>query len=145
MQLDLIPANLLDNVVASKTFTPDQPGNFTGGNVNLQTKAFPERFTLSASFSTSYNTQVTGANNFLTHQGGNTDWLGYDDGTRSIPGILTDSSYINTVTKSTAILARRDSSLANLLDRGIRSLNQQRAPTQKTAPVNTSAAFSSIP
>jgi len=142
MQLDLIPANLLDNVIASKTFTPDQPGNFTGGNVNLQTKAFPERFTLSASFSTSYNTQVTGADNFLTHQGGDTDWLGYDDGARSIPGILTDSTYINTVTQSTAILARRDSSLANLLDRGINSLNQQRSPTQKTAPVNTSAAFS---
>ncbi|NRB63659.1 MAG: carboxypeptidase-like regulatory domain-containing protein, partial [Saprospiraceae bacterium] len=121
MQLDLIPANVLDNVIASKTFTPDQPGNFTGGNVNLKTKAFPERFTLAASFSTSYNTLVTGTNNFLTHEGGQTDWLGYDDGTRSIPGILQDSNYINTITQSSAILARRDSGLAHLIDDGIRS------------------------
>ena len=142
MQLDLIPANVLDNVIASKTFTPDQPGNFTGGNVNLKTKAFPERFTLAASFSTSYNTLVTGTNNFLTHEGGQTDWLGYDDGTRSIPGILQDSNYINTITQSSAILARRDSGLAHLIDDGIRSLNQQRAPTLRSAPVNTSAAFS---
>ena len=39
-QLDIIPANLLDNIVTAKTFTPDQPGNFTGGNVNITTKSF---------------------------------------------------------------------------------------------------------
>ena len=36
--LDLFPAGLLDNIVTSKTFTPDKPGNYTGGNVNLSTK-----------------------------------------------------------------------------------------------------------
>ncbi|MEO1624471.1 MAG: carboxypeptidase-like regulatory domain-containing protein, partial [Bacteroidota bacterium] len=81
-QLDLIPANVLDNVIASKTFTPDMPGNFAGGNVNIKTKSFPERFTLSASLSASYNTQSSFIDDFLTHQGGDTDWLGYDDGTR---------------------------------------------------------------
>ena len=30
VQLDLIPSNVLDNLVASKTFLPDLPGNFTG-------------------------------------------------------------------------------------------------------------------
>ncbi len=68
MQLDLIPSNLLDNIIASKTFTPDQPGNFTGGNVNLKTKDFPERFTLNAGISLGYNTQSSLRDNFLTEE-----------------------------------------------------------------------------
>lgn len=88
--LDLIPANLLDNLVITKTFTPDQPGTVTGGNVNMKTKSFPETFTLSFSASTTYNTVSSFNDNFLTYQGGGTDWLGFDDGTRDLPGILTD-------------------------------------------------------
>ena len=50
--LDIIPANLLENIITSKTFTPDLPGSFTGGNVNIKTKAFPEQFTLNFEFAT---------------------------------------------------------------------------------------------
>ena len=32
-----------DNIVVMKTFTPDQPGNFTGGNINIKTKEFPNK------------------------------------------------------------------------------------------------------
>ena len=56
--LDLFPAGLLDNIVTSKTFTPDKPGNFTGGNVNLQTKSFPEERTLTLSTSLTYDSEV---------------------------------------------------------------------------------------
>lgn len=58
VSLDLFPAGLLDNVVTSKTFTPDTPGNYTGGNVNLSTKAFPEDRTLSLSTSVTYHSEV---------------------------------------------------------------------------------------
>ncbi len=54
-QLDLIPTSLLENIITSKTFTPDQPGNFTGGNVNIKTKSFPEQFTFTISASAGYN------------------------------------------------------------------------------------------
>ena len=89
-QLDLIPASLLDNIVTSKTFTPDQPGSFTGGNVNLQTKAFPDQRLFSVSASVGYNTQSTFNDDFLTHRGGGNDYFGYDDGTRALPGGLVD-------------------------------------------------------
>lgn len=56
--LDLFPAGLLDNIVTSKTFTPDEPGNFTGGNVDLSTKSFPERRTLSFSSSVTYHSEA---------------------------------------------------------------------------------------
>jgi outer membrane receptor protein involved in Fe transport len=81
---DVIPANLLDNIVVSKTFSPDQPGDFAGGSVNLTTKEFPEKLLLSASVSSSYNDQSS-LKEFMTYQGGNRDWLGMDDGTRAIP------------------------------------------------------------
>ena len=74
--LDLIPANLLDNLVITKTFTPDQPGTVTGGNVNLKTKSFPERFTLSFSASTTYNTASSLNDQFLTYQGGKNRLVG---------------------------------------------------------------------
>lgn len=84
-QLDLIPSYLLENIITSKTFTPDQPGNFTGGNVNLETKSFPEQFFLTVSASTSYNNQANLNNEFLTHSGGSNDYWGFDDGERAAP------------------------------------------------------------
>lgn len=81
---DIIPANLLNNIVVSKTFTPDQPGDFAGGSLQLTTKDFPDRFTfsLSHSFEVSENTTFK---DFQTYDGGDFDWIGYDDGTRDIP------------------------------------------------------------
>ncbi len=142
MQLDLIPANLLDNVIASKTFTPDQPGNFTGGNVNLVTKSFPEQFTISASISLGYNTQSSLQDDFLTHRGGDTDWLGYDDGTRDLPAALMSETYLTGVSAASASRARGDEELANLLDDAARSLSQQHEPNFMTSQLNQNYSLS---
>ena len=39
--LDLFPSNLLEGVSTSKTFTPDQAGDFSGASVYLKTREFP--------------------------------------------------------------------------------------------------------
>lgn len=85
-QLDLFPAGLIDRVVVRKSFTPDQPGNATGGGVNIVTKSFPEKGTVGFGFGTDVNTRTTGKDGFLSYKGGGTDWLGTDDGTRALPG-----------------------------------------------------------
>lgn len=139
--LDIIPAKLLDNLIASKTFTPDQPGNFTGGNVNMKTKSFPERFTLSASISTSINDQVSFNNNFLSYEGGKTDWLGFDDGSRQLPEIVSDPAVRSELVSSLAIRARRDNDLAELMDRSAKSFNNQMAPTNATGGMNHAVNF----
>lgn len=54
-QLDLFPTALLDNIVTLKTFTPDKPGDFSGGLVDVATKAFPDDFTFSLSASLTYD------------------------------------------------------------------------------------------
>ncbi len=59
--MDIFPANLLQSLQTVKTFSPDQPGNFAGGSVQVFTKDFPEALTMSLSMSTSFNTETTGA------------------------------------------------------------------------------------
>ncbi|HTO92688.1 MAG TPA: TonB-dependent receptor [Candidatus Sulfotelmatobacter sp.] len=43
--LDLVPANLLENIVVQKTYTADRPGEFGGGDVQVHTKDFPGKRT----------------------------------------------------------------------------------------------------
>lgn len=55
-QLDLFPSHLLDNIVTLKTFTPDKPGNFSGGLIDVKTKGIPDRLYLTLSDKNGYNT-----------------------------------------------------------------------------------------
>lgn len=141
-QLDLIPASLLDNIITSKTFTPDQPGTFTGGNVNLTTKTYPEKLVLNFSSSISWNPQSSFNNEFLTHQGGKTDWLGFDDGGRAMPEILKDKEVRDRLNTAFYIKARNYRDTALLLDKASKSLNPQMAPVEGTYFTNTSYSFS---
>ena len=70
-QLDLFPTILLDTVVAKKTFTPDQPGNTSGGSVNMKTKAFPEELVISVSGSFGYDESLETGSDFLAVVGQN--------------------------------------------------------------------------
>ncbi len=88
VQMDLFPTSLIDNIIIYKTFSPNLPGDFSGGYVDIATKDFPTTKTISASFSAGYNTLSTFNNKFMTYEGGSKDWLGYDDGTRDIPQLV---------------------------------------------------------
>ncbi|MCX7929425.1 MAG: TonB-dependent receptor [Chlorobi bacterium] len=81
---DLFPSDLLESATIAKTFTPDLPGNFTGGLVQLATVEFPSQRMLKASISSSVNDNAfMQPNRFISPTGGRWDWLGFDDGTRS--------------------------------------------------------------
>lgn len=136
-QLDLFPSNLLDNIVTTKTFTPDKPGNFTGGLVDVGTKRYPEAFTFQVTSSSSYNTKTSLENGFLSYQGGDSDWLGLDDGTRSIPDVLNNGSLV----VPTEIEARFDPEKAQVLDAVSKAFRPEMTPTLAKAPVNSSASF----
>lgn len=85
VQMDLFPANILENMLVYKAFSPDLSADFTGGLIDIKTKDFPEAFTLGFSAELGYNPQANFIDNFLTHEGGTTDFLGLDDGTRALP------------------------------------------------------------
>ena len=68
--LDIFPSSLIDNIVTAKTFTPDKPGTFTGGAIDITTKSFPDDFFLNVSTSTSFNSEVGVGGNILRPPGG---------------------------------------------------------------------------
>ncbi|HSQ74072.1 MAG TPA: carboxypeptidase-like regulatory domain-containing protein [Bacteroidota bacterium] len=81
---DMIPANLLENTVVVKTATPDMPGDFSGGMVQMNTIDFPSERVIRLGLSSSYNS-ITSTQGFLASSGGTRDWLGMDDGGRAFP------------------------------------------------------------
>ncbi len=90
---DLFPASLIENVITSKTFTPDKPADFSGGLVQINTVEFPPAFFIDVNTSTSFNS-VTSGKEFLTYHGGGKDFLGTDDGTRSLPSTITEQKVV---------------------------------------------------
>lgn len=85
VQIDIFPTGILENVLVYKTFTPDLPGSFTGGLIDIQTKAFPEKKNTSISMSLGYNPSMHFNPNALSYKGSSTDWLGFDNGARDLP------------------------------------------------------------
>lgn len=57
--LDIFPTSLVDAIVVTKAATPDRPGDFAGGSVEVRTKEFPERFVGEITFSQGYNSRTT--------------------------------------------------------------------------------------
>lgn len=94
---DMFPSELLENANIIKSFTPDLPGNFAGGLVQLNTIDFPLGTSLKLSASQGFNDYVTfKGNGFMNTAGGGTDWMGVDDGSRSLPsGFPTDRLEMN--------------------------------------------------
>ncbi len=92
VQMDLFPTNLIDNILVYKTFSPNLPGDFAGGYIDIATKDFPQKSKFNISASASYNTQATFNDKFISNKGGKKDWLGFDDGTRAIPTLAANTS-----------------------------------------------------
>jgi hypothetical protein len=82
--LDLFPAGLLEAVSTSKTFTPDQPGDFSGGSVNLRTRDFPATHQFSMSLGMGVNADATGGT-VPTAQRVGSEWLGFPGSERRLP------------------------------------------------------------
>ena len=84
VQLDLFPAALLDNMTLVKTFTADLPGDFAGGSLQINTRAFPNRFFFTANVSLGGDS-LTHTGNVLRGRSGAFDMLALDDGGRALP------------------------------------------------------------
>jgi len=85
VQMDLFPTSILDNIIVIKSSTAENPADFTGGIVNVVTKEFPTSKQLNISVGTSFNPNMHYKNDFISYNGGGTDFLGFDDGTRKLP------------------------------------------------------------
>lgn len=84
---DIFPAGLLQAVTTSKTFTPDQPGDFSGGAVDIKTRENPGETKRSYSVSFGANDRVTGRSVLTAPQAG-MEWLGFGASSRELPRAL---------------------------------------------------------
>ncbi|MCB0731557.1 MAG: TonB-dependent receptor [Ignavibacteriae bacterium] len=136
-QLDLIPGNMLNNINTIKTFTPDKPGSFTGGLVDVTLKSYPENLSINLSSSVGYNSLATGNSNFILGNSGGSDYLGFDDGTRELPSSLNGGEI--DIPRTSTINTKED---ALYLDGISKSFNDIMAPVNASAPVNSSFSLS---
>ncbi|MEQ8908972.1 MAG: TonB-dependent receptor [Vicingaceae bacterium] len=95
VQLDLYPTSLIDNIVVTKTFSPDLPASYTAGLVNIVTKDFPDELNFYFSSSLGYNTQSTFNSNYLSQEESSTDWLGFDNGKRDVPDVVANNPVLS--------------------------------------------------
>lgn len=91
VSLDLFPADFISSLNLVKSFTPDLPGDFAGGLVDIELKDAPSTLAYSIGVSSSYNTQTT-FKDFDTYEGTDLDYIGFGAGFRELPGRIPDGN-----------------------------------------------------
>ncbi len=81
---DIFPSNVLDNILIMKTGQPDLPSEWAGGLIQLNTRDIPEKSFFNINYGISFTEQTT-FRKFNNYEGSKTDWLGFDNGARTLP------------------------------------------------------------
>lgn len=97
--LDLFPTALLQSVTTSKNFTPDQPGDFSGAQVDLRTREFPARGEMQLTSSMGFNDAATNQSLVAPPTLG-LDWLGFAGKERGLPAGLAADGRLDGVNQS---------------------------------------------
>jgi hypothetical protein len=137
VHFDLFPSEMLENIVTIKTFTPDKPGSFSGGLVDIGTKSYPDELTVKLSFSSSANTSTHFRSDYLTMPGANIGIIASSGTSFDLPSLLSSTN----LNLPSAVRARRDAGLANQLDLASKSFNPYMEGSSATAPMNTKASL----
>lgn len=93
---DIIPSNLVDNVIVTKTLTPDLSAEFGGGLVQINTKDVPTADFLSITVGTAVNDKTTGKS-FRSPVIGKGAYTGSIPGDRKLFGTVDWKSYADIV------------------------------------------------
>ncbi|MCW8821844.1 MAG: carboxypeptidase-like regulatory domain-containing protein, partial [Sulfurovum sp.] len=91
--LDIFPSSMIGSMKVQKSATADIPSNFGGGYIDLRTRDKYEEDYIKISFGLKGNSNT--GRDVVSHQGSDTDWLGFDDGYRDIPSVILDHTAVN--------------------------------------------------
>ena len=141
INVDLFPGPTLESINTAKTFTPDQPGDFTGGSVDIRTKSFPEKPSFGMSVAVEYNSQSTFNPDFLTYSGGGTGPFGFQANSRAFPdSVINNPALTGQADNPAGILNTNteDVALAESITGSMRQLSPVMALKTKTPGPNTS-------
>jgi len=136
INVDLFPGSILESINTYKTFTPDQPADFTGGSVDIRTRTFPDKPSFGTGVTMEYNSQTTFNPNFLTYNGGGTGIFG-----GKANGLMIPQSVINTQTPDPVSLTGQDETKlaqADTVNSAMRKMTPVIGLTNKTPPPNIS-------
>ncbi|UIJ44303.1 TonB-dependent receptor [Sphingomonas cannabina] len=131
--LDIFPTTIVGSALIQKTYSVNYPGEFGGGVINLTTKAIPDDNFIKVGGSLSADTATTSELGY-TYYGGDTDWLGFDDGTRKVP------DFIRNATKNSGLIpAEQVLQLSNASTTLLQRNNQ--LPANWSAEISGGGAF----
>ncbi|OHX67580.1 hypothetical protein NH26_15095 [Flammeovirga pacifica] len=82
--LSIFPTDLVKNIGVSKTATPELYGDFSGANIDITLKDYPDEAFFTIGISGAYNTLAT-FNDFKTHKDGQYESLGFNGNARQRP------------------------------------------------------------
>ena len=113
IQMDIFPTNILENIIVIKSAAAEYPADFTGGVVDIVTKDFPTKKETSFSLGSAYNSEMHFKNDFLIGPSEGTDFLGFDNNSRSRP--INRYQYIPGTFENYPLLTQLTSSFSPIL------------------------------
>lgn len=139
--MDLFPTGILESVLVQKTYSAAYPGEFGGGVLQMRTKKSTDEFFWNFASTVGVIDNATFKDGFMV-SGGDTDWLGMDDGFRAPSQALLNATANGNELK----LKSRFSGIgvpAEELEAVGESFNNQYTPTEESAApnVNISTSF----
>lgn len=140
VQLDLFPSSFIGSLDIIKTYTPDLPGDWAGGLLDLKTRSFPDSLTMSVKFGLGLNNQSSFNSNFLTYKGSATDFLGFDGGARKLPSEIqaaVDNGTVNSLFPSFPSSLE----IGENTERLNKQFSRQLTSTKRTSFMNYNASF----
>ncbi len=99
---DLISSSSIDRMMIYKSGSPDLPGDFAGGVIQVYTVDHVDANFLKLNIGSGFTTGTTGKS-FLQSNGSNTDFLGFDNGFRNLPSNFPDSNTLQSSARNSDI------------------------------------------
>ncbi|MCU0618463.1 MAG: outer membrane beta-barrel protein [Gemmatimonadaceae bacterium] len=127
--LDIFPSGLLQSINTYKTFTPDRNGDFSGAEIDIQTREFPARRSFTFSTSAGANSAATGQSLVQAPREGG-EWFGLAGSARQLPAQLASASAVGQLATQPQV------------NSAIGSLRSVYSPTVQNGLPNGSMAFS---
>lgn len=150
VQFDLFPSSFLDNIVTLKTFTPDKPGSFSGGLVDISTKSFPSEFSSSLSLSTGGATSAVPGGDFMVDPAQGVRPFQFGPGALALPDVIANTPREEFIRPTSLVenangervQARRDAAASERINALSNALTPQIAPVSGSVPVTSSFGLS---
>lgn len=91
---DIIPSSQIENIMIVKSPQPELPADFSGGFIKVETKGIPSENSIQVNYGIGINTQ-TQFKDFKYSKGSGTDFLGFDNGMRSLSSSISSGRIDN--------------------------------------------------